>query len=615
MTDTPSFFAELKRRNVYRAAVFYAAAGWLLVQVATQVFPLFHIAEWVMRWIVVAVVIGFPFAVLFSWFYEWTPEGLKRESEIDRSGSIVRVTGKKLDRWIIAILGLAVVLLLADKFVLHKDAGEGTQLTAKSVAVLPFTDLSPGHDQEYFSDGMAEELLNALAKVKDLKVAGRTSSFYYKGRNEDLRSIGKALGVANVLEGSVRKQGNTVRITAQLIRSEDGFHLWSDTFDGDLVDVFELQERIARAITSKLQVLLAGDSGERLVSVATRDPEAYALYLQASGIFNRREGPKFPQAIAGLEQALKLDPNFARAHSRLAAIHALEPIYIPDAAESSRAAVEREAALATQIDPSLAEPFGALSVAFGQQGRFGEARAAIEHALAIDPDDISANFWAGVQLINTGYTEKGSAEFDRVLAIDPLLPNALLWRGIQYVYAGDVVRGETLLRRAADVGLLHVGIGLHLVYAAHGQFAEAAQQLAEGLRVLGAGLPAEAPAVIAQGVYGDTAARTKALAAIDAYLATRPAHVSGVILYSLLLLGENERALAQGAPDATGNNAVYFHFFWSPSARSVRAMPAFKTFIARIGLVDLWDRYGAPDSCRRVGRGDYDCASGAPAAP
>jgi len=612
-----SLFAELQRRNVYRAAVFYAAAGWLLVQVATQVFPLFHVAEWVMRWIVVAVVIGFPFAVLFSWFYEWTPEGLKRESEVDRSGPIAKGTGKKLDRWIIAILALAVVLLLADKFVLHKDAGEGAQLTvaAKSVAVLPFSDLSPGHDQEYFSDGMAEELLNALAKVKDLKVAGRTSSFYYKGRNEDLRAIGKALGVANVLEGSVRKQGEKVRITAQLIRSEDGFHLWSDTFDGDLVDVFELQERIARAITSKLQVLLSGEKDQRLVTVATSDPEAYALYLQATGIFNRREGAKFPQAVAALEQALKLDPNFARAHSRLAAIHGLEPIYAPDAAESSRAAVEREAALATQIDSSLAEPYAALSVALGQQGRFVEARAAIEHALALDPDDITSNFWAGVQMINTGYSGQGSAEFDRVLAIDPLLPNALLWRGIQYVYSGDIGRGETLLKRAADVGLVHVGIGLHLVYAAQGRFAEAAQQLAEGLRVLGAGLPAETPTIIAQGVYGDAAARAKALAAIDGYLATKPAHVSGVILYSLLLLGENERALAQGTPDAAGNNAVYFHFFWSPAGRTVRAMPAFKAFIARIGLVDLWDRYGAPDACRRVARGDYDCAAGGTAAP
>src|SRR5471032_241986 len=254
-----NFFAELKRRNVYLAAAFYAAAAWLLVQIATQVFPFYDVPGWAIRWVIAAVLIGFPFALLFSWFYEWTPEGIKRESEVDRSESIVRETGRKLDRWIIATLGVAVVLLLASTFVLHKDAGEVAAASAKSIAVLPFTDLSPAHDQEYFSDGMAEEILDALAQVTDLKVAGRTSSFYFKDKNEDLRAIGKALGVANILEGSVRKQGDKVRITAQLIRTEGGFHLWSESYDGSMTNVFELQERIARAIADQLKVVLVGD--------------------------------------------------------------------------------------------------------------------------------------------------------------------------------------------------------------------------------------------------------------------------------------------------------------------------------------------------------------------
>src|ERR1019366_4365715 len=184
-----NFFAELKRRNVLRAGAFYAASAWLLVQVATQVFPFFHIAEWVVRWIVVAACIGFPFAMAFSWFYEWTSQGLQRESEISPNESITRQTGRKLDRWIIAILGLAVVLLLANQFVLHRDeskpvgvASNATPIPGKSVAVLPFTDLSPKRDQESFSEGMAEEILNALARIKNLKVVGRASSFHYKGK-------------------------------------------------------------------------------------------------------------------------------------------------------------------------------------------------------------------------------------------------------------------------------------------------------------------------------------------------------------------------------------------------------------------------------------------------
>jgi hypothetical protein len=196
-----NFFAELKRRNVLRAAAFYAACAWLLVQVATQVFPFFHIAEWVVRWIVVAAVIGFPFAMLFSWFYEWTPHGLQRESEIARNESITRQTGRKLDRWIIAILASAVVLLLANQFVLHRDENKPaatvagtTPIPGKSIAVLPFSDLSSKHDQESFSDGMAEEILNALARIKNLKVVGRASSFHYKGKDADLKTIGADLG-------------------------------------------------------------------------------------------------------------------------------------------------------------------------------------------------------------------------------------------------------------------------------------------------------------------------------------------------------------------------------------------------------------------------------------
>ena len=187
--------------------MFYAASAWLVVQVATQVFPFFHIAEWVVRWIVIAVVIGFPFALLFAWFYEITPEGLKRESEVPRADSIARATGKKLDRWIIATLGLAVVLLLADRFVLHGDV---TNASEKSIAVLPLVNESGDPGNEYFSDGLSEELIAALAQIGELKVIGRSSSFRFKGRNEDLKTIGEKLGVKTLLEGTVRKQADRV---------------------------------------------------------------------------------------------------------------------------------------------------------------------------------------------------------------------------------------------------------------------------------------------------------------------------------------------------------------------------------------------------------------------
>src|SRR6185437_501187 len=261
MSARYSLFEELKRRNVLRAAALYAGAVWALAQGISQLGPPLGAPEWITRWFVIAACVGFPFWIAFAWFYEFTPQGLKRESEIAPGDSVAHSTGRKLDKWIIAVLVVAVVLLLTNTFVWRKGAGlAGDSALAsaptKSIAVLPFEDLSPGHDHGYFSAGMAEELLNALARVQDLKVAGRASSFYYGSRNADLRTIGKALNAANVLEGSVRTQGQAVRISVQLIRTRDGFEAWSQSYDGNLGNIFDLQERIDRAITDHLKVVL-----------------------------------------------------------------------------------------------------------------------------------------------------------------------------------------------------------------------------------------------------------------------------------------------------------------------------------------------------------------------
>ena len=256
---------ELKRRNVIRMAGLYLVGSWLIVQVAGTLLPMFGAPDWVARSLVLVLAIGFLPALAFAWIFELTPEGLKRDEAVPAEASIAPQTARRMDRLIIVVLLLALGYFALDKFVLapKRDAmvaappaqaavvppaeAAAPALGRQSIAVLPFADLSPTQDQAYFSDGMAEEILNALAQVKGLKVAGRTSSFQYKGRNEDLRAIGRALGVAHILEGSVRKQGERVRITAQLIQASDGSHLRSEPYDGDLRDVFGLQENIARS--------------------------------------------------------------------------------------------------------------------------------------------------------------------------------------------------------------------------------------------------------------------------------------------------------------------------------------------------------------------------------
>ncbi len=460
---------------------------------------------------------------------------------------------------------------------------------------------------QHSSAAGAPEAADALARVKGLKVAGRTSSFHFKGKNEDLRTIGETLGVANIVEGSVRKQGNRVRITAQLIHVADGFQFWSKTFDGDLTDVFDLQERIARAITGELKVVLQGDQQARLVPVATSNPEAYALVLQSTAIFNRRDGPRFPDGIAQIREALRLDPGYARAWSRLGTLEVLLPVYRSGEFESGLRAAEEAARRAAELDPSLAEPQAVLALVQWTRRRRVEAREAFRRALEIDPDDITANFWLAAQLVCDGYIRSGAERLDKVLRMDPIHPSALSWRASTAIRLGDTELADRLLRRARDLGLSHVGLGLSELADARGNRDEAAEQLAEGLKALGADLPPDALEAIARGAYGDVRARDLALARVDRYLGTRPTVLNAVAPYALLRLGRTKEALDLIASRPTSNDPGIFEVLWGPYGREARQSPAFAEFARRTGLVEVWEREGPPDLCRRTGVGTYVC--------
>ena len=452
-----NFFAELKRRNVLRAGALYIGAAWALAQGLAQLLPVFGVPDWVIRWFVVAAIIGFPFVLVFAWFYEFTPEGLKRESEIDPAHSITDHTGKKLDRWIIAVLSLAVVLLLANTFVLHKDSREvpAASVADKSIAVLPFTDLSPTHDQEYFSDGMAEEILDALAQVTDLKVAGRTSSFSFKGKNQDLRTIGEALGVANILEGSVRKQGDRVRITAQLIQTEGGFHLWSESYDGSLTDVFELQERIARAITNQLKVVLVGEQKTRLAPKTTQNAEAHQQYLRGQYFWHQRGYQNLQNAVSAFKAALAADPDYADAWAGLAQTYAILPEYFePDPANTAFApdtvAMALDAAdRALQLDPASSSALLARAYIRGaRQHDWAGAEADFRTVVASNPQDATAHQWHGEILSYERRWPEAGAEFDAALRIDPLSPVMQHLKGFSLMLQGDPVAALPYLDEA-----------------------------------------------------------------------------------------------------------------------------------------------------------------------
>ena len=603
-----SLLAKLRRRKFVQWLLAYAAGAWALLQVLSLLISAYHWPDSVLRIGIVAAVIGFFVTLVLAWYH-----GERGEQKI--SGTELLILA------LLLAIGGGILWRSNVRVPVAASAPSSPPATAvnlapaatapqKSIAVLAFTDLSPKHDQDYFSDGIAEELLNALAKVNDLKVAGRTSSFYYKGRNEDLRTIGKALGVANVLEGSVRTQGDKVRITAQLIRSEDGFHLWSESYDGDLKDVFALQERIARAITDQLQVVLAGKQAERLVNAGTENAEAYALYLQATAIFDRRDGEHMPTAIKQLEQAIALDPRYARAYSRLAAVNWVLPIFTGSDPAVAFRQVRAHAHRAIELDAHLAEPWAALAMASSAEGGTGmlAAREQFEKALQLEPDDVTSNFWFGLTLLRSGYTRAGAERMEHALAVDPMVPNVLRWRGVIHLRAGEVERAEPYFERAHALGLAIAARELAELAGRRGDMESARRLWFEGSGSLLVQVPPGFGEALATALYGgDASDQARGLAAIDTFLARKPLNVPSVVPLWLAQLGRGAQALEVERTVVKTDNSDFMAYLFSPAGSALRALPEFPGYLRAKGFPALWDKYGAPDICHKNNKGEYVC--------
>jgi TolB-like protein/Tfp pilus assembly protein PilF len=592
-----NLLGELKRRQVFKAGAAYLVVAWLVVQGASIGFPAFEAPPWALRAFILVALLGFPVTLVMAWVFERTPEGMQLDPAQRGTKRMIAVA--------VALAALALAWFFYGQArqqpvpeAVPPPAPAVAAATApvvdpKSIAVLAFTDLSPEHDQEYFSDGMAEEILNALAQVQGLKVAGRTSAFSYKGKNVDLREVGRQLGVAHVLEGSVRKQGEQVRITAQLIRSSDGMHLWSKPFDGNLSNVFELQERVARAITDELQIVLAAD--QQLVPVATRNPEAYALFLKATSTFDKRDGAHMADAAKQLEQAIALDPQYARAYSRLAAVYAVLPTYTGTESADKRVQIAA-ARRAIALDPTLAEPWAVLGLIENQRptNRMG-SRADFEKALQLDPDDVTTNFWFGITLMRTGYRKAGIARLDHALAVDPMVPNVMRWRGLAYLRDGDIDGAEQFLKRAQAAGLKIAGRELAEIAARRGQFDEARRLWLEGSASLIPRMPSGAAEIVPAGLFGrDPAARQRAVALLEDYTASRE-NVSGLVPLMLAQMGRGAQALDIAHTKVFGDDSDFMDYVFSPAGAQLRALPEYQAFLEAEDFPALWARYGPPD--------------------
>ena len=470
MSGMPSFFEELKRRNVVRVGVVYLITAWLLAQVADLMLENFNAPDWVIQAILVVLIIGFPLALVFAWAYELTPEGLKKEKDVDRTQSITPQTGRKLDFIIIGVLAIALGYFIwesrfaADHSESESNLPESAQespaadsenltLTPsqKSIAVLPFVNMSSDPEQEYFSDGISEEILNSLAKVQDLKVAGRTSSFAFKGQNQDLRQVGQALGVEHILEGSVRKSGTKVRITAQLIQVEDGFHLWSDSYDRELTDVFAIQDEIATAILEQLKAHLL-EENETTVAATRANAQAYDLYLLAKQRMYERTGPTIESAVELLDRAIALDPGYAPAHAQ----RAIATLLLSEGAGSygniplNEALVEskRDLDRALELDPELAEAWAGLGLYHNNRPLGLEAAIEpLRKALALNPSLIDARNWLNIALLNLGRVTEARAVVLEMVERDPLYRPGVRNMVNMYNWFGQYAEAEAFLDR------------------------------------------------------------------------------------------------------------------------------------------------------------------------
>jgi TolB-like protein/Tfp pilus assembly protein PilF len=490
-----SFLSELKRRNVFKVGAAYVVLAWLLAQGVDVFLENFGAPEWVIKTVLLLLVAGLPLALFFAWAFELTPEGIKKEKEIDRSQSITHETGRKLDFVIIGLLLLALGYFAIDKFAFERSdvipANAGTSQTPaepleKSIAVLPFVNMSEDASNAYFSDGISEEILNALAKVKDLQVAGRTSSFAFKGENLDLRQIGETLGVDHILEGSVRKAGSKVRITAQLIRVDNGFHLWSESYDRELDDVFAIQDEIANAILTELKAHLGGGS-VATVATARADSEAYDLYLLAKQRMYERMQLPIESAAELLDRAIAIDPDYAPAYAqRGIAAHLLSErqygaLPVTQSMTQSKLFIDKS----LQLDPNLAEGWAALGLYhLDRPGEIEQGIAALEKALELNPGMIDAANWLHNAYNQTTQPARALALLQDLHRRDPLYRPGIGNLAGLYLLMGEREKARAVIENARpyiaqDANILWLDA---LMFATAGEIAKALPLAREAVR-------------------------------------------------------------------------------------------------------------------------------------
>ncbi len=593
------FFAELKRRRVGKVAIAYGAIAWAATEASSVVFPALHLPDWTITFVVVAMLIGFPVAMVLAWIFDVGPEGIERTEPLRDEPRTMRLKLR-------IAYALVVLLCMGGLGYLLYERGLGRAHAVQprnSIAVMPFANLSGDPARDYFSDGMSEELLNLLARVPGLQVAARTSSFAYKGRNVDIREVGRELGVETVLEGSVRQAGDTVRITAQLVDTETGFHLWSETYDRQLADIFEVQDEIAQAIVQELRLELAPEQQQvaQREKPPTQNVEAYELYLQGRAIWKRRGEENIRRAIELYQAALGHDPSFARAHAALASAYVVLPGYTKaeDDADEYQGLAETSARQALALDPNIGEAHAVLAQINADRGDFLDAESGFFFAISLEPNEPTPHHWYSILLTRAGRLDVALAQAKRAQELDPSSPIIAANLANTYMVKGDNEQGLRYARLAKELGLGSKNDNVEV------QAAVRRQQWDEATRIMQnqEGMPPEIRPLVPKYIEAlrNPAARPEVVALMRGFdpkvlpqlnLVSSYAELGALdVVYELLFSALDRNPLSW-------IDEWDLSFVWGPEGAAMRRDPRFAQLAERMGIVDYWKQYGFPDGCR-----------------
>ena len=594
-----AFFSELKRRRVGKVAIGYGAVAWMVTEASSVVMPALRLPEWTVTFVVVFLMVGFPVAMIMAWVFDVGPQGIKRTAPLRDETASMQVRLR-------VAYAAVVLLLMAGLGYLLYERGLGRAMAGErhgSIAVLPFTNLSGDASKDYFSDGMSEELLNLLARVPGLQVASRTSAFAYKGRNVDIRQVGKDLGVETVLEGSVRQAGDQVRITAQLIDTETGFHLWSDTYDRQLADIFQVQDEIAGAIVDRLRIQLAPEDQQlaQRTRAPTQNVEAYELYLQGRAVWKKRGEENLKRAIELYQSALARDPAFARAHAALASAYVVMAGYTKEQGDEKKfnPMAETSARQALVLEPNIGEAHAVLAQINADRGDFLDAESGFFFAISLEPNEPTPHHWYSILLSRVGRLQAALTQARRAYELDPSSPILAANLGNMLLQLGQDDEALRFVGLASELGLSKKEYGVEATVAIRrGDWVDARRLMGE-IDNIPDEIKPEAQRFV--DALADPKLRPEVVAgmrAIDPKIAPQAFFIGpylqlGEVDLVFRILDEELRNDA----NSWVNNWDLGHV-WTPEGRRFRTDKRFGRLAERIGMVDYWKQYGYPDGCR-----------------